>query len=48
MTFDLINKKPTTMEDIITIAIYIHAFFGGIGLTTGIGSTIVKKRKQTS
>ncbi|WP_048331065.1 hypothetical protein [Bizionia psychrotolerans] len=31
------------MEDIITTAIYIHAFFGGIGLITGIGSTLVKK-----
>ena len=31
------------MEQIITIAIYIHAFFGGIGLITGIGSAIVKK-----
>ncbi len=31
------------MEPIITIAIYIHAFFGGIGLITGIGSMAVKK-----
>tara|TARA_R100001377_G_scaffold82963_1_gene63858 strand:- start:375 stop:1019 length:645 start_codon:yes stop_codon:yes gene_type:complete len=31
------------MEDIINIAIYTHAFFGGVGLITGIGSTIVKK-----
>jgi len=31
------------MEDIIKIAIYIHAFFGGVGLITGIGSIIVKK-----
>ncbi|SFN96414.1 hypothetical protein SAMN04487989_107114 [Bizionia echini] len=31
------------MEDIIKIAIYIHAFFGGIGLITGIASIIVKK-----
>ena len=31
------------MEDIIKILIYIHAFFGGIGLITGIGSIIVKK-----
>lgn len=31
------------MEQIITIAIYIHALFGGIGLITGIGSAIVKK-----
>ncbi|MFC5195395.1 hypothetical protein ACFPH8_08665 [Bizionia hallyeonensis] len=31
------------MEDIIKIAIYIHAFFGGVGLITGMGSIIVKK-----
>ncbi len=31
------------MEQIITIAIYIHAFFGGIGLITGLGSATVKK-----
>jgi len=31
------------MEEIITILIYIHAFLGGIGLTTGIVSIIVKK-----
>lgn len=31
------------MEQVITIAIYIHAFFGGIGLITGIGSMSVKK-----
>ncbi|WP_276165605.1 hypothetical protein [Zobellia alginiliquefaciens] len=31
------------MEEIITNLIYIHAFLGGIGLTTGIGSIIVKK-----
>lgn len=31
------------MEDTIKILIYIHAFFGGIGLITGIGSIIVKK-----
>ena len=31
------------MEQIITIAIYIHAFFGGLGLITGIGSAAVKK-----
>lgn len=31
------------MEKAITIAIYIHAFFGGIGLITGIGSMAVKK-----
>ncbi|WP_422089487.1 hypothetical protein [Tenacibaculum ovolyticum] len=31
------------MEEIITIFIYIHAFFGGLGLITGFGSIIVKK-----
>jgi uncharacterized membrane protein len=31
------------METIIKILIYIHAFFGGIGLMTGIGSILVKK-----
>lgn len=31
------------MEETIRILIYIHAFFGGIGLITGIGSIIVKK-----
>jgi uncharacterized membrane protein len=31
------------MEQTIKILIYIHAFFGGIGLITGIGSVIVKK-----
>ena len=31
------------MEDVIKILIYIHAFFGGIGLISGIGSTIAKK-----
>lgn len=31
------------MEYIITIAIYIHAFLGGIGLITGIGGMVVKK-----
>ncbi len=33
------------MENTITIFIYIHAIFGGIGLITGIGSTLVKKGK---
>jgi uncharacterized membrane protein len=33
------------MELTIKILIYIHAFFGGIGLITGIGSVIVKKGK---
>lgn len=31
------------MEETIKILIYIHAFLGGIGLITGIGSIIVKK-----
>ncbi|MGB5418263.1 hypothetical protein [Algibacter sp.] len=31
------------MEETIKILIYIHAFFGGIGLIAGIGSVIVKK-----
>ncbi|MEO8533781.1 MAG: hypothetical protein ABI441_08520 [Flavobacterium sp.] len=31
------------MEPAIKILIYIHAFFGGIGLITGIGSIVVRK-----
>lgn len=31
------------MEETIKILIYIHAFFGGIGLITGIGNIILKK-----
>ncbi|GGG58676.1 hypothetical protein [Bizionia arctica] len=31
------------MEETIKIFIYIHAFFGGIGLITGMGSILVKK-----
>jgi len=31
------------MEEAIKIFIYIHAFFGGLGLITGIGSVVVKK-----
>ncbi|TDT38651.1 hypothetical protein CLV90_3621 [Maribacter spongiicola] len=31
------------METIIEIFIYIHAFFGGVGLITGIASIVVKK-----
>ena len=31
------------MEHFITILIYIHAFFGGLGLLTGLASIIVKK-----
>ena len=34
------------MEETITILIYIHAFFGGLGLVTGFGSIIVKKGSQ--
>lgn len=31
------------MEDFIKVLVYIHAFFGGIGLLAGIGSVAVKK-----
>ncbi len=31
------------MEETIKILIYLHAFLGGLGLITGIGSIIVKK-----
>ncbi|QCW99309.1 hypothetical protein FGM00_03980 [Aggregatimonas sangjinii] len=31
------------MEQLITYAIYAHAFLGGVGLITGIGSMIIKK-----
>jgi len=31
------------MEETIKILIYTHAFFGGIGLITGIGNLILKK-----
>jgi uncharacterized membrane protein len=31
------------MEEAIKILIYIHAFFGGVGLISGTGSVIVKK-----
>lgn len=31
------------MENVILIFIYIHAFFGGVGLITGIGSIVAKK-----
>ena len=31
------------LEQLIDYAIYVHAFFGGLGLITGIGSMIVKK-----
>jgi len=31
------------MEELIKILIYIHAFFGGIGLLTGLGILILKK-----
>lgn len=35
------------MEKIITIAIYIHVFFGGIGLLAGTISFLVKKGTKT-
>ncbi|MBE0393761.1 hypothetical protein [Flavobacterium sp. PL002] len=35
------------MEQTIKILIYIHAFFGGIGLITGVGSIISKKGTNT-
>lgn len=31
------------MEQVITIAIYIHAFLGGVGLISGLGSIVLKK-----
>ena len=31
------------MEETVKILIYVHAFFGGIGLISGIGSILVKK-----
>jgi hypothetical protein len=31
------------MEQAIKVLTYIHAFFGGVGLITGIGSIIVPK-----
>ncbi len=31
------------MEETIKIFIYIHAFFGGLGLITGLGSVLVQK-----
>lgn len=34
------------MENTIKIFIYIHAFFGGIGLITGLASIIVKKGRR--
>jgi len=34
------------MENVIKILIYIHAFFGGVGLITGLGSIIVKKGSE--
>lgn len=35
------------MEKIITIAIYVHAFFGGIGLIAGTVGFLVKKGSKT-
>ncbi|OAB29038.1 hypothetical protein SAMN05444395_102203 [Flavobacterium fryxellicola] len=34
------------MEQAIKVLIYTHAFFGGVGLITGIGSIIVPKGQQ--
>ncbi|APA63562.1 hypothetical protein [Maribacter sp. 1_2014MBL_MicDiv] len=34
------------MENIISISIFIHAFFGGVGLITGIASIVVKKGQK--
>ena len=31
------------MEHVIKVLIYIHAFFGGVGLVTGLISIFVKK-----
>ncbi|MBQ0787561.1 MAG: hypothetical protein KBT69_08680, partial [Oceanihabitans sp.] len=31
------------MEETIKIFIYVHAFFGGLGLISGIGSIVMKK-----
>jgi uncharacterized membrane protein len=38
-----VPQNHLTMENTIKIFIYIHAFFGSVGLLTGIGSIIVKK-----
>ncbi len=35
--------KQDLMEETIKIFIYIHAFFGGLGLISGLGSILVKK-----
>lgn len=44
INLSLIHKLTNIkMEPAIKILIYIHAFFGGIGLMTGIGSILVKK-----
>lgn len=37
------KKSNNSMEHAIKIMIYIHAFFGGIGLITGLGSVVVQK-----
>jgi hypothetical protein len=34
------------MEETIKTLIYVHAFFGGIGLITGLISVAVKKGEQ--
>ena len=36
------------IETLITLAIYVHALFGGIGLIAGTLSVITKKRKFTT
>lgn len=46
MFMDFSPIKFNTMEEIIRIFIYIHAFFGGLGLITGIGSVLVKKGRK--
>ncbi|MGB7785722.1 MAG: hypothetical protein WBL27_06440 [Salinimicrobium sp.] len=35
------------MEESVKVLIYIHAFFGGLGLITGLGSVMVKKGKYS-
>ncbi|WP_312356929.1 hypothetical protein [Empedobacter sp.] len=35
------------MENLVNIIIYIHAFFGGIGLVAGTAVMIIKKGNST-
>ena len=35
------------MENLVKIIIYIHAFFGGIGLVAGTAVMIIKKGNST-